>query len=437
MIKEIKMPAGGQTTDVSKIANWLVKVGDKVKRGTELLEIETDKATLTVESFAKGTVLALLVNEGDEASAGDVIAYIGDESDRDEVAQRLGGGGGAAPAPKQEAAEDEEDEYQPIDKNAPKNYVKKDQSAADLMAEKPAAEKAVPDDIKAMPNAKLAAKENGVSLADVAAYTGKNVLKRADVLDYVENAEKAPATAGEAAASEAPAAPAAVRRGDERIPLTKMRKAIAVMMEKSTQTIPAFQVATEIEMDACIAFRKLINAVPDRKVSYNDILFKCMEAAIRKYPMINASYEEDAIVVHHDINIGLAVAVDAGLLVPVCKNVEQKTISEISEINKANIAKARMGKFAADDMRGGTITLSNLGMYPVSHFTAIINPPEACILAIGGVKEKLVMKDGKVEVIHVMEVTASFDHRVIDGAYGAGFLKELKAIVENPALALV
>ena len=158
---------------------------------------------------------------------------------------------------------------------------------------------------------------------------------------------------------------------------------------------------------------------------------------IRKYPYINASYDGEAIIVHHDINIGLAVAVDSGLLVPVVKNVEQKTISEISEINKQNISKARVGKFAADDMRGGTITLSNLGMYPVFEFTAIINPPEVCILALGAVEEKVVIKDGKVDTIHVMRVTASFDHRVIDGAYGAGFLKELKAIVENPAMALV
>ena len=310
MIKEIKMPAGGQTTDVSKIANWLVKVGDKVKRGTELLEIETDKATLTVESFAKGTVLALLVNEGDEASAGDVIAYIGDESDRDEVTARLGGGSSAASAPeKKAAADDEEDEYQPIDKNAPVNYIKKDAPSADIPAEAPKTERAVPENIQAMPNAKLAAKENGVSLEDVAAYTGKSVLKRADVLDYVENAAKTPK---KAPAAETAAAPEAVSRGDERIPVTKMRRAIAAMMEKSTQTIPSFQVTTEIEMDACIAFRKLINSVPDRKISYNDILFKCMEAAIRKYPMVNASWNGDEIVVHHDINIGLAVAVDAG-----------------------------------------------------------------------------------------------------------------------------
>ena len=431
MIKEIKMPAGGQTTDVSKIANWLVKEGDKVKRGTELLEIETDKATLTVESFAKGTVLALLVNEGDEIPAGEVIAYIGDESDREEVNARLGKGGAAAPAPQAEAAsDDEEDEYQPIDKNAPVNYVKKEEPATEAApaAEAAPEKKPVPENIQAMPNAKLAAKENGVSLADVAAYTGKSTLKRADVLDYVENAPKDAQKA---------AAPAAVKRGDERIPLTKMRKAIAARMEKSSQTIPDFQVPTEIEMDACMAFRKMINADPDRKVSYNDILFKCMEAAIRKYPYINSSYDGEAIIVHHDINIGLAVAVDSGLLVPVVKNVEQKTISEISEINKQNIAKARVGKFAADDMRGATITLSNLGMYPVFEFTAIINPPEVCILALGAIEEKLVLKDGKVETVHVMRVTASFDHRVIDGAYGAGFLKELKTIVENPAMALV
>ena len=416
MLKEITMPAGGQTTDTSVVGTWLVKQGDKVKRGDPLLEIETDKATLTVESFAKGTVLAILVEEGDQASAGDVIAYIGEESDLPELEKRLKGEKAEAPeeagAQKlspQAAAAGEEAEYQPIDPSSPVRYV----SGKEDLGE-----------IKAMPNAKKIAREQQVSLRDVAEFAGKSILKRQDVQAYLDQEGKNAAEVKEAE--------------DTRIPLTTMRKVIARRMLESSANIPSFQATVEVDMTNCIALRGAVNAGrKEGKISYNDILFKCMEAAIRRYPYLNASYTDEAILVHKDVNIGLAVSVEAGLVVPVNKKVNGKGIEEIAADNRTNIQKAREGKLAPEDMSGGTITLSNLGMYPVTEFNAIINPPEVCILAVGAMEEKPVWEDGQWKPVPVMKITGSFDHRVIDGAYGAQFLAELKKIMENPALALM
>ena len=422
MLKEITMPAGGQTTDVSTIGTWLVKKGDKVKRGDPLLEIETDKATLTVESFAKGTVLDILVEEGDEVSAGTVIAYIGEEGDlpaggaaqSDGAAQSVDTsqtdsaaqtGGISQTGAQTGKSQDSEEEYQPIDKNEPWRYARV---------------------IKAMPNAKLIARENGISLEEVADYAGKDILKRQDVNGYLESQKQKTDIVKTEVAE------------DEIIPLTKMRKVIAKRMLESSQTIPTFQITVEVDMTQCIVFRKLVNgAKDDIKLSFNDILFKCMEAAIRKFPYINSSYTDEAIIVHKDVNIGLAVSIDHGLVVPVAKQINRKNMEEISLVNKENIAKARSGKLSPEDMSGGTITLSNLGMYPVSQFNAIINPPEVCILAIAATEDKPVFVNGEWKAVPTMKITGTFDHRVIDGAYGAEFLAELKKIIETPALALV
>lgn len=428
MIKEITMPAGGQTTDTSTVGTWLVKKGDKVKRGDMLLEIETDKATLTVESFAKGTVLALLVEEGDRVSAGKVIAYIGDESDLPEVEAKLGGKADVqadiqiqkeeSPDTGREEAPQRE-EYQPIDKKA-----------SALYTPAPAREETGPalSDIKAMPNAKLLAREEGVSLKAVAAYVKKDILKRQDVQKYMDDGAPAKLTGAEPDKADA---------FYTEVPLSQMRKIIARRMLESTQNIPSFQATVEVKMEQCTILRKMINDNKEgKKVSYNDILFKCIEAAIRKYPYVNASYTDTAILLHHNVNIGLAVSVDAGLVVPVVKQVNKKTIAQISEVNQQNIGKAREGSLSADEMSGGTITLSNLGMYPITQFNAIINPPEVCILAVGAAEEKPEFIDGQWKPVQVMKITGSFDHRVVDGAYGAEFLTELKRIIESPALAL-
>ncbi|RGU91378.1 2-oxo acid dehydrogenase subunit E2 [Clostridium sp. AF15-17LB] len=430
MIKEITMPAGGQTTDMSTIGAWLVKTGDKVKRGDELLTVETDKATLSVESFAKGTVLAILAEEGDQAAAGEVIALIGEESDRPQVEERLGGqskaGLEAAVAAAHVPSGKEEDEYQPIDKSQPSRLA----CAPEKERAEPVCGKTDMDHIRAMPNAKLLAGEHGVSLRDVAACFGKHNLKRADVQKYIDEAPCMD-TAG---TEETGCGKASVTE----IPLTSMRRTIARRMLESSRNIPVFRASVEVDMEPCISFRTKVNgSKTGLKLSYNDILFKCIDAAVRKYPYVNASYTEDAILLHTNVNIGLAVSLEEGLVVPVVEAVNEKTITEIAKANKSNISLAREGKLAPEDMSGGTITLSNLGMYPVVQFDAIINPPEACILAAGTVHDKPVLKDGRWVAVPVMTLTGSFDHRVVDGAYGAGFLTELKTVIEDPAMALL
>lgn len=407
MIKEITMPAGGQTTDMSIVGQWLVKKGDWVDRGDPLLEIETDKATLTVESFAKGVILEILAETGQKVPAGEIIAYVGDEKDKGKLEEKL--------KVSQEIVEkdvciNEEEEYQPIDKC----YMPFQNGEMQLEKEK----RDSFSNIKAMPNAKITAKEYNVSLEDVARHVGKHILKQQDVQQYIMCKKE--------------------NENNQRLPLTNMRKTIVKRMQESAQTIPAFQAMIEVNMRRCIEIRKKINLENEQnKISYNDILFKCIEAAIRKYPNINASYIEDAIEVHLDVNIGLAVSVEGGLLVPVVHKVQEKTISEIAKANRENIKRAREDRLIFTEMSGGTLTFSNMGMYPITQFSAIINPPEVCILAAGAIEEKLLLKDEHVESIPVMKITGSFDHRVVDGAYAAGFLTELKKIVEDPALALL
>lgn len=403
------MPAGGQTTDTSTIGTWMVKKGDQVKRGDELLEVETDKATLAVESYANGTVLAILAESGDAVKAGTVIAYIGEESDMEEARSRqMGAVDDASPsvteAPDTPAPPERsnliEDEYQPIDKSAPP--VLKTKSVS----------------VKALPNAKLLARQKSVDLEVVAESVGKQILKRADVELYLSQIKTPEGS------------------GDSIVPWTPMRRVIARRMLESTQNIPSFQVVIEVKMEQCIQFRKEVNESGYR-ISYNDILCKCAEAAIRKFPYMNASYSEDGIVLHRDVNVGLAVSVENGLVVPVVDKVNEKNIAEISSINKEHIQKARDGALTPQEMSGGTVTISNMGMYPVCQFNAVINPPEVCILAVAAVEDKPVADGAGWRSEPVMKVTGTFDHRVIDGAYAAQFLTEFKKIVENPALALL
>lgn len=430
MIKEITMPAGGQTTDTSTVGAWLVKIGDKVRRGDELLTVETDKATLSVESFAKGTVLAILAEEGDKAAAGEVIALIGDESDKPEVEERLGGqsasGLEAAMTAGYVPDGNEEEEYQPIDKSQPVRFA----CAQGVKPARAVHRKSDMEPIKAMPNAKLLARAHGISLGDVASFSGKNNVKRADVQKFMDEAP----CMDTAVTEETGHAEASVTE----VPLTSMRRTIARRMLESSRNIPVFRASVEVDMEPCIAFRTRVNGNKTGfKISYNDILFKCIDAAVRKYPYVNASYTDDAIVLHTNVNIGLAVSLDAGLVVPVVEAVNEKTITQIAQENKSNISRAREGKLAPEDMSGGTITLSNLGMYPVTQFDAIINPPEVCILAAGTVYDRPVLKEGQWAAVPMMTITGSFDHRVVDGAYGARFLAQLKAVIEDPAMALL
>lgn len=412
-MNKIIMPSGGQTTDESEIVKWHKKVGDSVQRGDVLFEIETDKATLEVESYCEGYLRAAYYQEGDKVAAGEIVAYVGGQ---DEALPQEEGTKAAPPeqAAVQTVEEEEEEEYQPI-------MGKRPQADAPV----PPQPKAVPGPSEvqgkplASPRAKQAARENGVDLQKVAPGP-LGVIKYQNVLDYLECQK-------------------AEQSDYEDVPLSSMRRTIARRMRESVDVAPHYTVSMDVDMGACIALRKKINDYlgGEVKVSFNDLLAKCVAKAVEAYPLVNSSYLDDCIRMHRHVHVGLAVGVDNGLLVPVVRNVDQLSLAQIARQNTENIQKAKAGKLAPNDMSGGTITISNLGMFDVDHFTAVINQPESCILAVGRIAERAVSVDHTIVSRDMMNITASFDHRVIDGAVGAQFLRQVKRLLEQPELLLV
>ena len=403
MIQEIKMPAAGQTTNKAVVYQICVKVGDTVKRGDVLLEAETDKAVLPVESYANGTVLAILVSEGDQVTAGSVLMAVGKPG---EAYAPAGETADAAPAasPAPAAPIGEQEEYLPIIKGQSVT------PAAPIETGR--------QDYPAMPNAKLLARERGIDIRQVTAANGQFVTRQ-DVEKYV--------LAAVSSAAEAEY---------EVLPMNRMRQIIGKRMKESLSEIPCWQCTTVIKMDACMALRDTYKEKKGVKLSYNDMMAKAIAVASRKFPLVNARCENGEVRVYRHTNVGLAVALEGALVVPVVRDIDRKGLAEIAADYKAQIAKARDNKLLPEDMGCGSITISNLGMYDVEQFIAIDNPPESCILAVGSIKIKPEWDGEKFVPANMMAVTGSFDHRIIDGAYGAQFLQELKTLMEDPALML-
>lgn len=417
---EIKMPSAGQTTDEATIVTINVKPGDTVKRGDVLVEAETDKAVLPVESFVAGQVFDVLVSVGDKVTAGSVLVVVGKAADAAKYSR------GSASAPVQAAPVsadvapaviEEQDEYLPIIKGA---IVARPAPAAPVAA--PVANHPV---YPAMPGAKYLAKEKGINIAEVIASNGQ-FIKRVDVENYVP----APAVVEAAPAQDV------CEKEYEVMPMTHMRQIIGKRMKESLSNIPCWQCTTSIKMDACMELRDTYKDKKGVKLSYNDIMAKAIAVASRKFPLVNARYENDEVRIYKHTNVGLAVALDGALVVPVVKDIDEKGLEQIAVDYKAQIKKARENKLAPSDMGCGSITISNLGMYDVEQFIAIDNPPESCILAVGSIKVKPEWDGEKFVPANMMNVTGSFDHRIIDGAYGAQFLQELKNLMENPTLML-
>ena len=409
------MPAAGQTTNKAVVYQICVKVGDTVKRGDVLLEAETDKAVLPVESYANGTVLAILVNEGDQVTAGSVLMAVGNPG---EAYAPAGEAAGTAPtaSPAPTASVEEQGEYLPIIKGQSVRHA----APAAAPAAAPVSHPVYP----AMPNAKLIAKEHGIDIRDVTAANGQ-FITRWDVEGYVP-----------VAAAAMPAETAPTEAEYEVLPMSRMRQIIGKRMKESLSEIPCWQCTTVIKMDACMALRDTYKEKKGIKLSYNDMMAKAIAVASRKFPLVNARYESGEVRVYRHTNVGLAVALDGALVVPVVRNIDGKGLAEIAADYKAQIAKARDNKLLPEDMGCGSITISNLGMYDVEQFIAIDNPPESCILAVGSIKVKPEWDGEKFVPANMMAVTGSFDHRIIDGAYGAQFLQELKMLMEDPALML-
>lgn len=398
MLNKITMPSAGQTTDTLTIVRWVKSVGEPVKRGDILLEVETDKANLEVESFAKGTLLKILFSEGDAVKAGEVIALVGAEGDLVAAA--------AEPATSAPAPDADDDDYAPILPAAAAGGNSRQEPA---VSPKPCP--TGPVLYQASPAAKKVARDRNVSLECVAAATGKSLVKKADVLAFEDG------TAGSS--------------DYDLVPLTAMRRTIAARMLASTSTIPTYTVEIEADMTALVAMRSEYKRAGE-KVAFHDLLTKCVASAIDKHPYINGSYSDEGLRIHKRINVGIAVAMDNGLIVPVVRDVRHKRIAGIARDSAALVEKARSGKLTQQEIQGGTITISNLGVYPVSRFTAIINPPESCILAVGGTINRPCLVDGQLQERPVATITATFDHRIIDGAYGAAFLADCKRYIENP-----
>ena len=414
--QEIKMPSAGQTTDEATIVKVNIKVGDTVKRGDELVEAETDKAILPVESFTAGQVFDVLVSEGDTVTAGTVLAVIGKAAD---AAAYHRGGGAPAPAAAPETAPEAQEEYLPIIKG---QSMPKAAPAAPVVSAVPAVHLNLP----AMPNAKMMARELGVDITTVPASNGVFV-KRCDVARAAETPAAAPA-AGESACAPEPEY--------EILPMTRIRTVIGRRMQESMQNIPAWQCTVSVDMTACMALRSTYLEKREVKLSYNDIMAKAIAVASRKFPLVRARYEEDEVRVYKHTNVGLAVGLDGALVVPVVKEIDTRGLEEIAGAYRDVIRKARENRLAPTEMGCGSITISNLGMYDVDHFIAIVNPPESCILAVGKIETQPVWNGKEFLPVPKMTITGSFDHRIIDGAYGAQFLRELKTLMENPSLLL-
>ena len=398
MLTKILMPSSGQTTNEAVIVRWLKKIGDEIKQGDALFEIETDKAVMEVESFADGVLLKINYAEGDTVTAGKIVAYIGNQGEH---------------IPEQDTEKPKEPEVTPI----PQPFQSDQKNGAISDHGVPGLPK-----VLASPAARYLAKNKRMNLQDVAKHSLRPVIKQDDVRRYLETMQ------------------AVVEEAYDVIELTPMRRMIAKRMTESVTTAPQFTIAIDSDMTACMELRNKLNnhlSSDGITIAFHDIMVKCVSKAIEKYPIINATFTDEHIKVYKHVNFGLAVSLEEGLVVPVVKQTDQKSLAAIARENARNIANARKRTLQSPEMEGGTITLSNLGMFGVDRFTAIIQPPQSCMLAVGQIAEKPVSINGQIVSRPIMTLTASFDHRVIDGAVGAAFLQQVKFLLENPELALV
>jgi len=416
----ITMPLLSDTMTEGVIAEWHFKVGDTIKSDDVIADVETDKATMEVTAYAEGTLLYIGVEKGQAAKVNDIIAIVGKE------------GTDVTPLLKQQSGKPKKEKT--ADKTPETTESK---SAAPAESKEP---DTAPDDsrVKASPLARKIAKEKGISLGDVKGTgDGGRIIKK-DVESYTPSAKPAPTA--EKVAAEAPAAAATTVSipqfvGEERYTekaVTQMRKTIARRLSESLFTAPHFYLTIQVDMDNAIAARTKINEVAPLKVSFNDLVIKAAAVALNQHPAVNASWLGDKIRYNEHVNVGVAVAVEDGLLVPVVRFADGKSLSHISAEVKDFAQRAKTKKLQPADWEGSTFTVSNLGMFGIDQFTAIINPPDACILAVGGIQQVPVVKNGAVVPGNVMKLTLSCDHRVVDGATGAAFLQTLKSLLEEP-----
>lgn len=415
MAQAVEMPKMSDTMEEGVLVAWHVKEGDAVKAGDILAEVETDKATMELESYFTGEVLHIARKQGDAVPVGSLIVVIGKKGE--DISAIVAGSGGSTPAPqaKPEAAAPQ---AQPAVVTAPPVAI------TPVMEAAPATDTQDAGRIKASPLAKAIAKDKGVDLHDIKG-SGENgrIVKR-----DLETAQ--PSTATQPGAPQQITSLSATAFED--LPISQMRKTIARRLSESKFTAPHFYLTLSIQMDRAAAFRKEVNAEGDKKISFNDLVVKACAAALRKHPAVNTAWLGDKLRRYNVVNIGIAVAVEDGLLVPVIRNADQKGLETISAETRLLAERARTKQLQPQEWEGNTFTISNLGMFGIEEFTAIINPPDSCIMAVGGIKEEVIVEKGEMKIAQIMKVTLSCDHRVVDGATGAQFLQTVKAMLENP-----
>jgi pyruvate dehydrogenase E2 component (dihydrolipoamide acetyltransferase) len=416
----VRMPLLSDTMTEGVIAEWHKKVGDKVKDDDILADVETDKATMEVMGYASGTLLHIGVDKGQAAKVNGIIAIVGPEGT--DISGILNQGDAPA-APAQEAAAPAE--------------AKAEETTPAASTESASSEGGR---VKASPLAKRIAKEKGIDLSQVAGSADGGRIIKKDIENFKPAAAASKPADAPAKETEKAAAPLPQYTGEEKFtekPVTQMRKVIAKRLSESLFTAPHFYLTMSIDMDSAIAARTKINEFAAAKVSFNDLVLKAVAVALKQHPAVNSSWLGDKIRYNEHVNIGVAVAVEDGLLVPVVRFADGKSLSRISAEVKDFAQRAKTKKLQPADWEGSTFTISNLGMFGIDEFTAIINPPDACILAIGGISQVPVVKNGAVVPGNVMKVTLSCDHRVVDGATGAAFLQTVKALLEEPVRLLV
>lgn len=420
MAEIVRMPKLSDTMTEGVVAAWHKKVGDTVKSGEVLAEIETDKATMEFESFTDGVLLHIGVEKGKAAPVDSILAILGKAGE--DITSLLADAGNSAPKKEKTEPEPvaEKAKEEPKETSAPTASAP---VAAKSAPAKPVVHSAASSAgrIKASPLAKKLAEEKGIDIARVHGTGDDGRVVKQDIEDFTGGALYGVPQI----------------EAFEEVPVSQMRKTIAKRLSESLFTAPHFYLTIEMNMDRGMQVREAINAqIKPEKISYNDLVVKAAAVALKKHPKVNSSWLGDRIRYNQHVHIGVAVAVDEGLLVPVIRFADGKSLRDIGSEVRDLAARAKDKKLQQADWEGNTFTISNLGMFGIDEFTAIINPPDACIMAVGGIIEKAVVRNGQLAVGHTMKVTLSCDHRVVDGATGAAFLNTFKSYMEEPALLL-
>ena len=414
----VTMPRLSDTMTEGTVATWLKKVGDAVAEGDILAEIETDKATMEFESFNAGTLLYIGIQEGSTAPVDSLLAIIGPAgTDISGVANNFKAGGATTPIA-------EETKAAPAEKAAPITQ----EAANDGQR------------ILASPLAKKIANDKGIQLSQVKGSGENGRIVKSDIENFTPSATSATTAAAQPQETAKVSAPQVfVPAGEiftEEIKNSQMRKIIAKRLAESLFTAPHYNLSIEVTMDEAMKSRAVINSVPDTKVSFNDMVIKACASALKKHPIINSQWREDAIIINHHVNIGVAVAVEDGLVVPVLRFTDAMSLSQIGASVRDLAGRAKNKKLLPNEMEGSTFTVSNLGMFGITEFNSIINQPNSAILSVGAIVEKPVVKNGQIVVGNTMMLSLACDHRTIDGATGAQFLQTLKQYIENPVTML-